>query len=90
MQNDDVALLSISLAGYGQLVKMLMALSPHGIYFIKFSLLIHLKLSSVYQIKLNNKFNHGSTVLITPVVECLTQDQGSEGSSLTGITLFSP
>ena len=31
MQNDDKTLLSISPAGHGQLVKMLITLEPHGI-----------------------------------------------------------
>ena len=41
MPNDDEALLSISLASHGQLVKMLKSLEPKGIFFIKFCLLIH-------------------------------------------------
>ena len=32
MQNDDKALLSISLAVHGQLVKMLIILEPHSIF----------------------------------------------------------
>ena len=32
MLNDDEALLSVSLAGHGQLVKMLITLDPHGIF----------------------------------------------------------
>ena len=32
MRNDDEALMSISLACHGQLVKMLITLQPHGIF----------------------------------------------------------
>ena len=54
MQNNDEALLSISLASHGQFVKMLITLEPHGIFSLNFAFLYILKLSSVYQIKLNN------------------------------------
>ena len=54
LQNDDEALLSISLAGYGQLVKILIALEPHGIFSLNFAYFNILRLSSVYQIKINN------------------------------------
>ena len=50
MQNDDEALLSISLAGRDQLVKMLIT----GIFSLNFAKLYILRLSLVYQIKLNN------------------------------------
>ena len=50
MQNDDEALLSIS---HGQLVKMFITLGPHGIFSLNFAYLNILRLSSVYQIKLN-------------------------------------
>ena len=36
MQNDDDDLLSISLAGHGQLVKMLITFEPHGIFSLNF------------------------------------------------------
>ena len=42
IQNDDEALLSISL-GHGWLVKMLIFFEPHGIVSLKFCLLIHFK-----------------------------------------------
>ena len=54
MQNDDEALLSISLTSCGQLVKIFIALEPHGILSINFAYLYILRLSSVYQMKLNN------------------------------------
>ena len=38
----------------GQLVKMLINLEPHGIFPLNFANLYILRLSSVYQIKLNN------------------------------------
>ena len=37
MQNDDEALLSISLADHGQLVKMFITLEPHGIFSLNFA-----------------------------------------------------
>ena len=54
MQNDDEALLSISLAGHGQLVKMLITIEPHGMFTLKFAYLYILRLSSVYLLKLND------------------------------------
>ena len=54
MQNSDEAWLSISLAGRGQLVKLLITLEPHGIFLLNFAYLNILRLSSVYQTKLNN------------------------------------
>ena len=54
MQNNDDALLSISLAGHGQLVKMRITLEPHCIFSLYFAYLSILRLSLVYQIKLNN------------------------------------
>ena len=53
MQNNDDALLSISLAGHGQLLKMLITLEPHGVFSLNFAYLYIIRLSSVYQIKLN-------------------------------------
>ena len=51
MQKDDKALVCISMAGHGQLVKILITLDPHIC-----CLLINLKvrLALVYQIKLKN------------------------------------
>ena len=46
MQNDDEALLSISVAGRGQLVKMLITIEPHGIFTLNFAYLYILRLSS--------------------------------------------
>ena len=43
MQNDDEALLKISLAGHDQLVKMPITLEPLGICSLKVCLLIHFK-----------------------------------------------
>ena len=55
MQNDDEAMQSISLAGCGKLVKMpITFFEPHCIYSLNFAYLNILRLSSVYQIKLNN------------------------------------
>ena len=54
MQKDDEAFLSISQAGHGQLVKMLITLEPHGIFSLNFAYLYIVRLSLVYQIKLNN------------------------------------
>ena len=48
------ALLSISLAGRGQLVKMCIALMQHGIFSLNFAFLYISRLSLVYQIKLNH------------------------------------
>ena len=42
----DVALLSISLAGRGHLVKMLLSLEPHGIFGSNFAYLFILTVSS--------------------------------------------
>ena len=53
MQNDDEALLSISLACHGQVVKMLITLEPNGIFSLNFPYLYVLRLASVYQIKFN-------------------------------------
>ena len=36
MQNDDEALLSNSLAGHGQLVKMLITIEPHNIFSLNY------------------------------------------------------
>ena len=49
MKNDNEALRSVSLAGHGQIVKMLITLEPH----VSFHYNI-LRLSSVYRIMLNN------------------------------------
>ena len=54
MLNDDEALLSISLARHCNLVNMLITLEPHRIFSLNFAYLYTLRLSSVYQIKLNN------------------------------------
>ena len=43
MQNDDEALLSISLASHGQLVKMLITLESHAILSLNFSYLYTFK-----------------------------------------------
>ena len=43
MQNDDEALLSVSLARNNQLVKMPIALEPHGIFSLNLCLLLHFK-----------------------------------------------
>ena len=64
MQNDDTyVLLSISLAGHGQFVKMLIFLVPLGIFLLNFGYLNILRLSSVYQIKLNNNKQQGKMSL---------------------------
>ena len=55
MQNDDEALLSISQACHGQVLKMLLTLEPHGIFSLNFPYLYVLRLSSVYQIKFNKQ-----------------------------------
>ena len=58
MQNDDEALLSISLAFHGQLVKILITLEPHGIFSLNFAYLSILWLSSLKNyIILDNKKN---------------------------------
>ena len=54
MQNNDEALLSLSLAGYGHLVKMPITLEPHVIFSFNFAFIYILRLSSVYQIAFNN------------------------------------
>ena len=51
MQNEDETLLSISLASHSQLVNMLIALEPHGIFSLSCAYLYILRLSLVYQIK---------------------------------------
>ena len=53
MQNDDEALLSINLAGHFQLEKILITLEPHSIFSLNFAYLYILRLSLIYQIKLN-------------------------------------
>ena len=54
MKNADIALLNISLAGHGQLVKMLRTLEPHGIFALNLAYLYTFRLTSVCQLKLNN------------------------------------
>ena len=55
MQNGDEVLLSISLTGHDQLVKMLIiTLEPNIIFSLNCAYLYILRLSLVYQIKLNN------------------------------------
>ena len=54
MQNDDGALLSISLKSCGYLVNMIITLEPHGLFSLIFANLHILRMSSIYQIKLNN------------------------------------
>ena len=49
MLKDDKALLGISLASHGQLVKMLITLEPHGIFSFNFAYLYTLRLFLVYQ-----------------------------------------
>ena len=57
MQNDDEALLSTSLACHGQVVKMLITRESHGIFFLSNCAYIYiLRLSSVYQTKLNKRY----------------------------------
>ena len=60
MQNDDDALL----ASHGQLVKMPITLEPHGIFSLNLAYLYILRLSSVYQIKLNNNRQQENNALI--------------------------
>ena len=52
MLNEDEALLSISLSGHDQSVKMLITLEPHSIVSLNVAYLYILVISSVYQIKL--------------------------------------
>ena len=59
MQNDYEVLLSISHAGHGQFVTMLIKLESHGIFSLNFAHVYILRLSSAYQIKVNNKRNQG-------------------------------
>ena len=59
MQSDYEVLLSISLAGHGQFVTMLIKLESHGIFSLNFAHVYILRLSSAYQIKVNNKRNQG-------------------------------
>ena len=55
MQNNDEALLSIILISHGQLVNMLRTLEPHMVYIsLHFAYLYIIRLSLVYQIKLDN------------------------------------
>ena len=73
MQNDDIALLSVSLTGHGQLVKMLITLESHGIFSLNFAYLYILKLSFVYQIKLNNN-GHKNYVDLNNLIFSKTQE----------------
>ena len=55
MKNDDEALLIIiNLASHGQIVKMPITLEPHGTFSLNFAYLYISRLSSVYQIRLND------------------------------------
>ena len=54
MQNNDEALLSISLAGHCQFVKMLTTLEPHCIFLLIF-VLIHFKVVFGISKKKNNR-----------------------------------
>ena len=50
------ALLTISRAGGGQLVKMLITLEPHGIFWITFCILIHINIVQPLVCKLVTRF----------------------------------